>query len=83
MVQFTSWVREITSNYYVPSESITAEDYSWQILLVYYNIILSGEWKRISTQIWFFNEIFLLILREDRDSEKLAIKYNASDLSQY
>lgn len=29
----------------MPSESIAAEDHSWQILLVYYNIILSGEWK--------------------------------------
>ena len=39
VVQFTSQGREITDNYYVPSESITVETYSRQILLVYRNVI--------------------------------------------
>ena len=92
MVQFATWEGEITCNYYVPSESITAEGHSWQILLVYYNIILSGEWKfefrrnmRLFLKSSDFdgNLTFEVSLYGDHDPEKSAMKYSASDLRQY
>ncbi|KAF3423721.1 hypothetical protein E2986_11813 [Frieseomelitta varia] len=54
VVQFTSQGREITDNYYVPSESITVETYSRQILLVHlYQILILNIAQKLPRNVQF------------------------------